>query len=106
MGGAYNGKQTQGHNIVEMLQLIASVFERTGRPTKEEQKTAHRDFVNFNRETKVSIATKETDKKNKEAELQATKLKIEEALNDLKKQQELLDKALKELTALRPLLRM
>merc|ERR1719159_617646 len=70
--------------------------------TKEAEEKVHREFVKFNRETRVSIASKETDKKNKEDKLEATKLKIKEDLNDLKKQQELLDKALQELTALMP----
>merc|ERR1719217_1891244 len=100
--GAYKGKQTQGSNIIEMLKVIESDFDRTGRRTKEEEEAAHRQFVKFNRETKVSIASKETEQKNKESELEETKLRIEENLNDLKKQQELLDKALQELTALMP----
>jgi chromosome segregation ATPase len=54
------------------------------------------------RRPKASIASKETDKKNKEADLEQTKIKIEEDLNDLKKNQELLDAALKELEELRP----
>jgi len=100
--GAYKGKQTQGNNIIEMLKVIESDFDRTGRRTKEEEEAAHREFVKFNRETKVSITTKEADQKNKESELEETKLRIEENLNDLKKQQKLLDKALQELTALMP----
>merc|ERR550514_2040613 len=90
MGGAYKGKQQQGGNIIAMLKVIESDFDRTGRKTKEAEAAAHREFVKFNRETKVSIASKETDKKNKED------------MNDMTKQQALLDKALKELTALMP----
>jgi hypothetical protein len=100
--GAYKGKQEKAGGIIAILKNIASDFDRTNRKTKDAETMSHREFVEFSKTTKASIASKETDKKNKEADLEQTKIKIEEDLNDLKKNQELLDAALKELEELRP----
>ena len=49
-----------------------------------------------------SSEKRETAKKNAEADLEQTKIKIEEDLDDLEKNQALLDAALKELEELKP----
>ena len=58
--GAYNGKQTQANGILGMLETIASDFERTQAQTEAAEQKAHREFIEYDRETKASISTKDT----------------------------------------------
>merc|ERR1719261_3057 len=100
--GAYKGRQSQGGGIIAILKVLQADFDRTDRKTAEAEKAAHEDFVEFARATKVSIAEKETMLKQKKADLEQAKIKIAEDLEDLEKNQKLLDSALKALEELRP----
>merc|ERR1719487_225787 len=100
--GAYKGNQAKGGGIIAILKVLQADFDRTDRKTDEAEKAAHEDFVEFARATKVSIAEKETMLKQKKADLEQAKIKIAEDLEDLEKNQKLLDSALKELEELRP----
>merc|ERR1719161_1054093 len=61
-GGAYKGGQQKAGGILAMLDVIISDFERTIKVTTDSEKAAHREFVEFERTTKTSIASKETGK--------------------------------------------
>jgi len=100
--GAYAGNQAQGTGIIGMLETIASDFKRTLETTEAEEYKASRDFAAFSQETKASISTKETGKKQAEADLDRTSGDLVADLNSLKDAQDLLDKSLETLEKLRP----
>merc|ERR550537_862651 len=100
--GAYAGNQAQGAGIIGMLETIASDFMRTLETTEAEEYKAPRVFAEFSQETKASISTKETGKKQAEADLDRASGDLVADLNALKDAQELLDKSLETLEKLRP----
>jgi len=100
--GAYQGKQTAGAGIIAMLEVIKSDFERSIKQTSEADAAAHREFIQFDRQSKGSISTKETALKQSHADLKETGIKIEDAMNDLTDSQKLLDDALKTYEELKP----
>merc|ERR1719305_2112874 len=100
--GAYAGNQAQGQGIIGMLETIASDFKRTLETTEAEEYKASRDFAAFSQETKASISTKETGKKQAEADLDRTSGDLVSNLNALTDAQDLLDKSLETLEKLRP----
>jgi len=100
--GAYAGNQAAGAGIIGMLETIASDFMRTLETTEAEEYKASRTFAAFSQETKASISTKETGKKQAEADLDRTSGDLVADLNSLKDAQELLDSSLETLEKLRP----
>merc|ERR1719353_1924853 len=72
--GAYQGNQAQGEGILGMLATIKSDFERTLSETESAEKESYADFAAFSKETKASIAAKQTGVKNAEADLVATRV--------------------------------
>merc|ERR1719231_1283092 len=100
--GAYKGNQAQGQGIIGMLETIASDFERTTKNTEAAEAEAHRNFIEYERETKASIATKETGLSQAQNDLVQTNGDLVAALNDLQSNQKLLDAALETLEKLRP----
>jgi peptidoglycan hydrolase CwlO-like protein len=101
-GGAYKGNQGKAGGILAMLEVIISDFERTIKVTTKSEKEANREFVQFERATKASIASKETQKSNDEFELKDTDAMITESMGDLDKHQKMLDDTLKTLEELKP----
>merc|ERR550537_1710835 len=102
MGGAYKGNQQKAGGILAMLDVIISDFERTIKVTTETEKQSLREFVGFERTTKTSIGSKESQKTNDEATLKATENQIVEDMSSLEKHQKMLDDTLKELEDLKP----
>merc|ERR1719230_963626 len=100
--GAYKGGQQKAGGILAMLDVIISDFERTIKVTTDAEKAAHREFVEFERTTKTSIASKDTGKSQAESSLEETKASIVENMDDLEKHQKMLDDTLKELEDLKP----
>merc|ERR1719235_1682463 len=70
--GAYKGKQTAGQGIIAILEVIKSDFERSIKQTSEADAAAHREFIQFDRQSKGSISTKETALKQSHADLKET----------------------------------
>merc|ERR1719265_1296602 len=101
-GGDYKGDQSASTGIIGMMEVILGDFERTIKITKQEEDKASRDFKDLDRSTEISIETKTSEKDDKETENTDTKAKIDSAMNDLTGNQELLDKAIQELTELQP----
>jgi len=101
-GGSYKGKQTQAGGIIGMLEVILSDFERSVKQTTDAESESHRSFVDFDRQSKGSISSKETQKSNAESDLKETKIAIEENMNNLGESQTLLDDALKAIETLKP----
>merc|ERR1719194_4139 len=100
--GANTGNQQKAGGILAMLDVIISDFERTIKVTTKAEKASHREFVEFERTSKTSIASKETGKSQAESDLKSTDSKIAEDMDDLDKHQEMLDDVLKELEDLKP----
>merc|ERR1719274_323773 len=100
--GAYKGGQQKAGGILAMLDVIISDFERTVKVTTKAEKASHREFVEFERTSKTSIASKETCKSQAESDLKSTDSNIVEDMDDLDKHQKMLDDSLKELEDLKP----
>jgi hypothetical protein len=98
--GVYKGKGAESGGILGMLDVILGDFKRTIAVTTKDEAVAAQEFLEFERQTKISIATKEKAKEALEAELTETKDKIATDNEDLNSNQELLDKALTELQEL------
>ena len=101
-GGAYKGNQDKAGGILAMLDVIVSDFERTIRVTESTEKAALREFVEFERTSKTSIASKTSSKEQAEASLKATDNQITEDMDLLGTRQKMLDDTLKELEDLKP----
>lgn len=100
--GSSQGNQAQGQGIIAMLETIASDFERTEAETEAAEKKAHREFIEYDRETKASISTKETGLSQAENDLEQTNGDLVASLEDLQSTQKLLDASLETLEKLRP----
>jgi peptidoglycan hydrolase CwlO-like protein len=100
--GANTGSQQKAGGILTMLDVIISDFERTIKVTTNAEKAAHREFVEFERTSKTSIASKETGKSQAESDLKETDANIVASMDDLDKHQKMLDDTLKELEDLKP----
>jgi len=100
--GANKGNQQKAGGILAMLGVIISDFERTIKVTTKAEKSAHREFTEFARVTKTSIASKETGKSQSEFGLKETDAGILSSMDDLAKHQNMLDDVLKEIEDLKP----
>merc|ERR1719198_2616414 len=100
--GANKGNQDAAAGILGMLEVISSDFARTIKTTAAAEKSAAAEFLEFETETKSSLAVKTNTKGAKENELTET---IDTLANDktsMEEEQALLDKALQELLELEP----
>jgi DNA repair exonuclease SbcCD ATPase subunit len=101
-GGAYKGQQKSANKIIGMLQTIQSNFEEAIKEAEEAEAESHRTFVEFDRESKGSISSKETGLSQSESDLKATEIAIKEGHSELEQTMKLLDDALKTLEELKP----
>jgi len=99
---AYTGGQAGAKGILGMMEVIRDDFARTVKTTETAEKTAAKDFLEFETETKMSIATKTNTKTAKEQELAETRATIGVDGEDMQNEQKLLDKAVQELIELQP----
>merc|ERR1719389_326500 len=76
-----------------MLDVIMGDFKRTISETTAAEEQAKRDFVEFERETQVSISTKQNALDNTNTELTEVTNQIADNLRDMRTQQNLLDTA-------------
>merc|ERR1719171_2451314 len=100
--GAYTGGQSGAKGILGMMEVIRDDFARTVKTTEAAEKAAAKDFMEFETETKMSLATKTNTKTAKEQELAETRVEIDEDNTSMVDEQKLLDKALQELIELQP----
>merc|ERR1719420_997193 len=91
----YTGAQGSSTGIVGMMEVIESDFERTIRDTLADEEQAKRDFIDFERVTLVSNATKHTALEATDKELAETALQISSDGEELATQQALFDTAVK-----------
>merc|ERR1719281_2048021 len=100
--GANKGNQDAAAGILGMLEVISSDFARTIKTTAAAEKSAAKEFLEFETETKTSLAVKTNTKTAKDDELTET---IDTLANDkesMEEEQALLDKAIQELIELEP----
>jgi len=98
--GNYTGMANGG--VMGMMEVIKSDFERTITETEAAEKSANKDFTDFQHTTKVSVSTKTITKSAKETELTEVNSAIAEDKTSMSDEQELLDKSLQELMELQP----
>jgi len=101
--GAYEGSQAKSKGIIGLLEVIQSDFERTIAQTEKAEKEAAADYVQFDRATQTEQSGKGTKKGLNGEDLETTKLKIEQNMQDMKSNMDLLDSALKQLEELVPM---
>jgi len=99
----YSGRQDASKGILGMLEVILSDFERTIETVTAEEEAAQADFETFEANTKADIKAKDTEKKEKEAEVAALTDKIAELTDELKDAEEKKKEALAELEKLKPM---
>jgi len=91
--GAYTGAQGSSTGIVGMMEVILGDFERTISDTEELEASQKKEFVDYERETQVSIGTKESALTATSDELTATEDTIAADEKEMKTQMELFDAA-------------
>merc|ERR1719321_469612 len=101
-GGAYKGQQDQASGIIGMLEVIKSDFERAIKTTEAAESESQRVFVLFDRGSKTSTSSKDTQKAQAEMDLKHTITRTAEAMADMEDAQKLLDDALKAIEELKP----
>jgi len=100
--GANKGNQDAAAGILGMLEVISSDFARTIKTTAAAEKEAAKDFLNFETETKSSLAVKTNTKTAKDAETVDTVDELANNKDSMTEDQALLDKAIQELIELEP----
>merc|ERR1719321_517934 len=81
---AFTGGQSAAKGILGMMEVIKSDFERTVKVTTKAEKEAAAQFLEFETNTKSSLAVKTNTKSAKEKELRETVDTINEDLESLK----------------------
>merc|ERR1719421_1256191 len=89
--GAYTGSQSASTGILGMMEVIKGDFARTISETTAAEEQAQRDFIEFERETKMSINTKQTALTNTEHDLTECEDNLSTTEESLRTQQGLLD---------------
>jgi len=100
--GAYQGNQEQANGILGMLATIETDFERTIKTISTSESEAAAAYTKYDRETKASVAAKETQQARSEADIKELAGNLGEAYFSLEQNQKLLDQTMKILEDLRP----
>merc|ERR1719453_2939108 len=100
--GAYTGAQGSSTGIVGMMEVILGDFERTVTDTQELEASQKKEFVDYERETQVSISTKQSAYTATSDELTATKDTISSQTVEMKTEQDLFDTKTREWEELLP----
>jgi len=93
--GAYTGAQGSSTGIVGMMEVILGDFERTISETEELEESQKKEFVDYERETQVSLATKQSAFTSTSDELTETDDSITADLAEMRTQMGLFDTAVK-----------
>jgi chromosome segregation ATPase len=91
----YKGSQGASTGILGMMEVIQGDFERTIKETTEAEEQAKRDFIEYDRETRMSIAAKKNALEATTTELTEVMDNLSTQGDELRTQQELLDTAVK-----------
>jgi len=101
--GAYRGSQSASSGILGLLDVIKSDYARTVKVTTKEEEEAHAVFIKFDRASKADISGKTTKFELDKEDLKSTKASIKMKMKEMKENMDLVDKALNELEALKPM---
>jgi len=93
--GAYTGAQGSSTGIVGMMEVILGDFERTISDTEELEASQKKEFVDYERETQISISTKSSALSATSDDLTSTTEEIATDFKEIKTQQGLFDTATK-----------
>jgi hypothetical protein len=100
--GAYTGAQGSSTGIVGMMEVILGDFERTITDTEELEASQKKEFIDYERETQVSISVKQSALTATSDELTATTEEIANDLKEMRTQQGLFDTKTREWEELLP----
>merc|ERR1719327_2098819 len=100
--GAYTGAQGASTGIVGMMEVILGDFERTITDTEELEASQKKEFVDYERETQVSISTKSSALAATSDDLTSTQEELAAAFKEMKTQMGLFDTKTKEWEELLP----
>jgi DNA repair exonuclease SbcCD ATPase subunit len=100
--GAYTGAQGSSTGIVGMMEVILGDFERTISDTEELDASQKKEFVDYERETQVSISVKQSALTATSDELTSTTEEIANDLKEMRTQQGLFDTKTREWEELLP----
>merc|ERR1719305_1765441 len=100
--GNYTGSQSASTGILGIMEVILGDFERTTKETTAAEEQAVRDFIEYERETKMSQTTKTTAKEALEHEKTENDGELQTAEEGLRTQQQLLDGAVEQWEKLLP----
>jgi len=93
--GAYTGAQGSSTGILGMMDVIKGDFERTIKESQEAEINQKSEFVEYERETKVSLSTKQSGLDHATSEHTETVNKLSTDMEEFVTQSELLDAAVK-----------
>merc|ERR1719353_2306798 len=93
--GAYTGAQGSSTGIVGMMEVILGDFERTISDTEELEASQKKEFIDYERETQVSIGTKSSALAATSDDLTSTTEEIAAYFKEIKTQSGLFDTATK-----------
>jgi len=100
--GAYTGAQGSSTGIVGMMEVILGDFERTITDTEELEASQKKEFIDYERETQVSISVKQSALTATSDELTSTTEEIANDLKEMRTQQGLFDTKTREWEELLP----
>merc|ERR1719327_744271 len=100
--GAYTGAQGSSTGIVGMMEVILGDFERTITDTEELEASQKKEFIDYERETQVSISVKQAALTATSDELTETQESIANDLKEMRTQQGLFDTKTREWEELLP----
>jgi predicted nucleic acid-binding Zn-ribbon protein len=100
--GAYTGAQGSSTGIVGMMEVILGDFERTISDTEELEASQKKEFIDYERETQVSISVKQAALTATSDELTETQESIANDLKEMRTQQGLFDTKTREWEELLP----
>jgi chromosome segregation ATPase len=100
--GNYTGSQSASTGILGIMEVILGDFQRTIKETTAAEEQAVRDFIEYERETKMSQTTKTTAKEALEHEKTENDGELQTAEEGLRTQQQLLDGAVEQWEKLLP----
>jgi len=100
--GGYKGSEKKSRAIFAVLETISSDFQKTISETEKAEAEAAADFVELDRKSKSTLASKETKKELDNTDLKQTKDDITKTLDDLETMMGLNHDALKMIESLKP----
>eukprot|EP00931_Biecheleriopsis_adriatica_P083313 TRINITY_DN5689_c0_g2_i1.p1 TRINITY_DN5689_c0_g2~~TRINITY_DN5689_c0_g2_i1.p1 ORF type:complete len:727 (+),score=234.42 TRINITY_DN5689_c0_g2_i1:97-2277(+) len=100
--GAYGGSQSGALGVLTLMETCRNDFDKSAKDTKKAETKADADFQKFKVSAKKSIASKETQKKLNEEDIEVAENSLSSGKESLKATVGLMDAALETLETLKP----